>query len=127
MLEQELQKICDGEISVQIGWFWNGGIEVKLGDEINGYVAETNVPAVAHVLPWLQEAIARYYPRSKYNLDRLRGRSTGEVIPFPVSSDAERAGLNRGTGEPPDGGSGATTNGTSEPANSTLLTPFSRR
>ena len=43
LLEQEFQKIFDGEISVQIGWFWNGGIEVKLGDEMSGYVAETNV------------------------------------------------------------------------------------
>jgi hypothetical protein len=68
-LEQELQEIYDSEIHVDIGWLWDGGIDVSIGnDEITG-----NVQTVAEVLPWLQEAIAKHYPDSKYNVERKGG------------------------------------------------------
>jgi hypothetical protein len=54
----ELQKIYDSEINIEIGWFWDGGIDVRLGDKMNGYLAEENVSSVADILPWLREAIA---------------------------------------------------------------------
>ena len=57
----ELQKSYDSEISVRIGWFWNGGIEIRLGDDMNGYLAEETVGTVGEVVPWLQEAIAHFY------------------------------------------------------------------
>jgi len=38
-LEQELQKIYDSEINISIGWFWDGGITLRLGDEMNGFPA----------------------------------------------------------------------------------------
>ena len=53
-LEQELQKIYDSEIHVDIGWLWGGGIDVSIG---NGEFS-VNVGIVAEVLPCLQEAIA---------------------------------------------------------------------
>jgi disulfide oxidoreductase YuzD len=31
----------------------------------------TNLPTVAEVLPWLQNAIAEHYPDSKYNVERM--------------------------------------------------------
>jgi hypothetical protein len=37
MLEAELQKVYDSEINVCIQWLWDGGIEVKLGDDVNGF------------------------------------------------------------------------------------------
>jgi hypothetical protein len=45
---------------------------VRLGDKMNGYLAEENVNSVAQLLPWLQEAIAHFYPDSAYarSLDR---------------------------------------------------------
>ena len=65
-LALELQKIYDSEINVSISWFWDGGITLRLGDEMSGYVAEETVGAVAAIIPWFQEAIAHYYPTSKY-------------------------------------------------------------
>ena len=50
-----------------------GRIDVKLGDEMNGYDAETCLATVAEIIPWLQEQIHKHYPTSKYNLDRLKG------------------------------------------------------
>jgi len=65
-LAAELQKIYDSEINIEIGWLWDGGIDVRLGDKMNGYLAEENVSSVAEILPWLQEAIAHFYPTSTY-------------------------------------------------------------
>jgi hypothetical protein len=65
-LADELQKIYDSEINVRIGWFWGCGIEVRLGDEMNGFVAAETVPSVSDIISWLQEAIAHFYPESTY-------------------------------------------------------------
>ena len=44
MLETELQRIYDSEINVRIDWLWDGGIDVRLGDELNGYLAQRTYP-----------------------------------------------------------------------------------
>lgn len=66
MLENELQRIYESEINVRISWLWDGGIDVRLGDEMNGYLAEENVSSTGDIVPWLQEAIAHFYPDSTY-------------------------------------------------------------
>lgn len=50
-LSAELQKIYDSEINLRISWLWDGGIEVRLGDEVNGFLAEQTVELVADVVP----------------------------------------------------------------------------
>jgi hypothetical protein len=65
-LAVELQKIYDSEINLRIGWFWDGGLEVRLGDDMNGYLAEETVKTVTEIIPWLQEAIAHFYSESSY-------------------------------------------------------------
>jgi predicted RNA-binding Zn-ribbon protein involved in translation (DUF1610 family) len=65
-LGAELQKIYDSEINIRISWLWDGGIDVRLGDDFNGFVAEENVPSVWAILPWLQTAIAHFYTSSTY-------------------------------------------------------------
>jgi hypothetical protein len=67
-LAAELQKIYDSEINVSISWLWDGGIEVRLGDKVNGFVAEETFANAAGIGPWLQEAIAHFYPDSAYAL-----------------------------------------------------------
>ena len=62
----ELQKIYDSEINIRISWLWDGGIDVWLGDDVNGYLAQETVGAVEDIVPWLQEAIAHFYPESSY-------------------------------------------------------------
>jgi hypothetical protein len=49
-------------INVSISWLWDGGIEVGLGDEMNGFVAEEAFANAAGIAPWLQQAIAHFYP-----------------------------------------------------------------
>ena len=79
----ELQKIYDSEINVEIRWMWDAGVAVKLGDEMNGYKAEENVTSLSAVVPWLQEAIRKHYPTSTYNLDRLKALPD-KVVEMPV-------------------------------------------
>ena len=88
MLETELQRIYDSEINVRIGWFWDCGIDVRLGDDINGYIAEENVASVSEIIPWLQEAIAHFYPDSTYakSLGReIRERAVGRLFRSPTT------------------------------------------
>jgi hypothetical protein len=65
-LAVDLQKIYDSEINVRIGWFWDCGVEIRVGDDMNGYLAEETASVVAEIVPWLQEAIAHFYPGSSY-------------------------------------------------------------
>jgi hypothetical protein len=50
-LTVELQKIYDSEINLEIGWFWDGGIEVRLGDKMSGYLAEESLTSTAEIHP----------------------------------------------------------------------------
>lgn len=65
-LAAELQKIYDSEINIRISWLWDGGIEIWIGDDANGYLAQENVPSIEDIAPWLQEAITHFYPMSPY-------------------------------------------------------------
>jgi len=91
MLEHELELIYDSEINVRISWLWDGGIDVRLGDEMNGYLAEENVSSMDAIVPWLQEAIAHFYPQSLYakSLDpQIRERAERRLF-RPPSSGAQ--------------------------------------
>jgi hypothetical protein len=49
---------------------WDGGIDVWVGDDVNGYLAQESVPSAAEIVPWLQEAVAHFYPSSTYAKSR---------------------------------------------------------
>jgi hypothetical protein len=54
-------------------------IDVSVGnDEVKG-----NVATVAEVLPWLQEAIAKHFPASKYHVERIGGTWTPTWVEPP--------------------------------------------
>ena len=87
MLEQELQRIYDSEINVRIGWLWDGGVDLRLGDEMNGFLAEENVGSMAEIVPWLREAISHFYPGSTYakSLDpQIRERAARRLFRPPA-------------------------------------------
>jgi hypothetical protein len=53
---------------------------------MNGYLAQENVSAAAEILPWLQEAIAHFYPDSEYtgSLDaEVRERAANRICSPP--------------------------------------------
>lgn len=63
---EELQKIYDSEINISISTFWDGSFDVKLGDHMNGYYAESNVDKAEEIVPWFQKQILIHFPDSYY-------------------------------------------------------------
>jgi hypothetical protein len=87
-LADELQKIYDSEINIEVSWLWDGGIEVRLGDRLNGFLAEANVPSAADIAPWLQEAVAHFYPESTYAQSvsvEVKERAPRQIFSPPLS------------------------------------------
>jgi hypothetical protein len=65
-LEEILQALYDSEINASISWLWDGGIDVKRGDELNGYQAEGRVSTFAEATAWLRDQACRHYPDSGF-------------------------------------------------------------
>jgi|SoiMethySBSTD1v2_1073268.scaffolds.fasta_scaffold683139_1 hypothetical protein len=72
-LEVELQKIHESKIDVSFAWTWDGDIDVAIGNDCVGLHREGIVRTVGEIVPWLQNAIAKHYPESKYNVERQGG------------------------------------------------------
>ena len=65
-LSEVLDKLYDSEINCEPASFWDTGWKVRLGDEMNGYVAGTVVQTSAEAALWLDKQARKRYPRSKY-------------------------------------------------------------
>lgn len=63
-----LQAIYDSEINYSISSpCWDGGFTVKLGDELNGFLAETNGElCFANAIKWLIGKVFQHFPDSKF-------------------------------------------------------------
>jgi hypothetical protein len=74
----ELGKIIDAlyesEINCSVTTLWDGGIQVKLGDEMNGFVAETEVKTTVKAAEWLDQAARKHYPESTYTVGKAEQR-----------------------------------------------------
>lgn len=70
-----LQRLHDSEINASIGSFYDGCFTAKLGDEMNGFIAEETLPTMVEAERWLQnEAIARF-PDSVFAKDMAAHQS----------------------------------------------------
>jgi hypothetical protein len=78
-LQNELQKIYDSEINIEISWLDDGPIAVKLGNEFYGFCAQVNVRKISEVLLWLEQAIHERFFMSKYDVERRGGKFTPEM------------------------------------------------
>ena len=84
----------------------DGGIKVRLGDEVNGFVAEETFAFVDGILPLLQQAIAHFYPDSTL-ASRIRkceqrpaaalsASANGRACPVPARRRAPRGAARHG-------------------------------
>ncbi|WGD55086.1 hypothetical protein QA641_15015 [Bradyrhizobium sp. CB1650] len=60
-----LQGLYDTEVNSIVA-FWDAGFEVKLGDDLNGFVAEAHVKSVAEAAEWLRAQAVEHYPESVF-------------------------------------------------------------
>lgn len=59
-----LQDLYDSEINFSIAVFWDNGFEIKLGDEMNGYVAQGNAESFDRAIEWLRVRACEKFPNS---------------------------------------------------------------
>jgi len=65
-LDEVLDRLYASEINYSLSCLWDGGIDVKLGDRLNGFAAETNVKNAAEAAAWLDHTARERYPESDY-------------------------------------------------------------
>lgn len=62
----DLQKLYDSEINFEITTFWDGGFDWKLGDSMNGFVAEGKQKSIAAAVGALLNAARAKFPDSTF-------------------------------------------------------------
>jgi hypothetical protein len=65
-LKEILISLYASEINASISWLWDGGIDVKLGDSLNGYKAEGKVDTFGEGAEWLRDQAVSHYPDSEF-------------------------------------------------------------
>lgn len=50
---QKLQQIYDWELNARIDWFWDGGFDVALGDDCNGWIDKASFESLSDAIGWL--------------------------------------------------------------------------
>jgi hypothetical protein len=65
-IEAILNDLYASQINASISWLWDGGIDVKLGDALNGYRAEGKVGTFGAAAEWLRDQACAIYPDSDF-------------------------------------------------------------
>lgn len=61
-----LQDLYDSEINFTIAAFRDAGFRVLLGDDLNGFAAETRVRTFTEAVQWLGTAAVTHHPGSEF-------------------------------------------------------------
>lgn len=63
-----LQRLYRSEINWRMSTFWDGGVDVWLGDELNGYQEKAcfEIAEINKIPQWLHEQAMKFYPDSEY-------------------------------------------------------------
>jgi hypothetical protein len=62
-----LRDLYDSEINYAVSCLWDGGYDVRLGDDLNGYDAVvTGLQSWHEVAQWLKDAAISLYPVSAF-------------------------------------------------------------
>jgi hypothetical protein len=67
-----LQRLYDSEINFEVSAFYDAGFDVRLGDPLNGFLAEGKVETWAAAEAWLRDQALAHFPDSKFAQDELR-------------------------------------------------------
>ena len=78
-IEIVMNRLYESKINCSLGCFWDKHWDVKLGDEMNGFVAEGNFRTLDECADFLDREARRHYPESLYALGRLEHGRRREV------------------------------------------------
>lgn len=84
-LGKVLADLYASEINAQLKWFWDCGVDLLLGDEMNGFKARGQVRSPEQAGAWLIEHAIAFYPDSLFA--RLYRQFTTGPLPTPVGPD----------------------------------------
>lgn len=69
-LEDLFTALYESEINLEFSWVWDGGFDVRIGDRLNGFVAEKtfqNWPGVMQEIEeWIVPTVRAAYPSSYF-------------------------------------------------------------
>jgi hypothetical protein len=65
-----IDALYDSEINCSVSTFWDAGITVGLGDEMNGFVAEKECRTALEGAEFLDRVAREHYPESAYVLGK---------------------------------------------------------
>jgi hypothetical protein len=71
-MKKLFKKLYESEINLHLSWFWDSGYDVKIGDEMNGYVAEFNTHSIDEVENWVVSNVIKAFPKSKFAKENLK-------------------------------------------------------
>jgi hypothetical protein len=67
-IEMVLKKLYESGINCSISGFWDGGWDVKLGDELNGFKAKANFRTLDECADFLDVQARIHCPEAAYSL-----------------------------------------------------------
>lgn len=67
-IEITMKRLYESEINCSISSFWDNGWDVKLGDEMNGFVAEGNFRTLDEAAEFLDRQARKHFAGSVYAL-----------------------------------------------------------
>jgi hypothetical protein len=66
------QRLYNSEINFEVSGFFDAGFDVRLGDALNGFLAQGKVETWAEVEAWLRDQALAHFPDSKFAQDELQ-------------------------------------------------------
>lgn len=69
---KEMQKVYDSEINFTIGHFWDEGVTLKIGDDMNGFKYESTELDYKSAIEKLIIKIIELYPDSTYAQEKIK-------------------------------------------------------
>lgn len=66
------QRLYDSEINFEVSGFYDAGFDMRLGDALNGFVAQGKVETWEAAEAWLRDQALALFPDSKFAQDELR-------------------------------------------------------
>jgi len=60
------EKLYESEINLSFSWFWDTGFDVKIGDEMNGFITEFSDHDIDKCIEWIKTKVKELYPDSKF-------------------------------------------------------------
>jgi hypothetical protein len=67
-----LQRLYDSEINFEVTGFYDAGFDVRLGDDLNGFIEQGKVETWEQAEAWLRDQALAHFPDSKFAQDELR-------------------------------------------------------